>query len=140
MNDSLKMKNLISNMEVHRILQYFEDAKMMHKAEYLDEGYFYNFFITTVRRLTETKNPTFIEYIDKKRNYNTDSVNVFLWDGFDFCLFNIFIPQTEKEGDTTTLNRLIQYWDDNFEKYDARRDSIHKTPVKITKIQKKYKN
>jgi hypothetical protein len=139
MHDTLKLKNLYSNIELNRVLDYFEDAKMMNEAKYLDEEYFYNFFVTTVRRLINTKNPDFIEYIDAKRNYNRDSVdldsvgrgsvNVFIWDGFDYCLINIFIPQSKKKGNNSTHDQLERYWNDYLKVYERYRGK-----VKIEKI------
>jgi hypothetical protein len=133
MPDTLKLKSLITNIELNRVLDYFEDAKKMDESGYLDTGYFYNFFVTTVKRLVNAKHPTFIEYIDAKRGCKYDSnrnilsvENVFIWDGFDYCLINIFIPLSKKIDSEATSNLLNDYWSKYLKKYEKERGGDNK--------------
>ncbi len=97
------MNLLYNSSEVNRLFNYFENAKMLNKKELLDDEYLYNFFITTVYGLVKATGPTLEDYMKKLRGVkpNGDSefyndYNPATWDGFEYCLENIFIPQLYK--------------------------------------------
>jgi hypothetical protein len=122
-----KLKQLELNIELYRLLEYFENAKELDKIGYLNRSFFYNFFTTTVNRLLEKENdsefkennPTFIEYIDKIRGFKSDSIidSPYIWDGFDYCLVNIFITGLPK-NETELINLFKSAWDNDFSKFE----------------------
>jgi len=119
MNDSVRLNNLINNLELNRLLSYFETAKMMDKAGLLDKKYFYNFFVSTVDRLAKAQTPTFEEYMTLKRGYesNTSIKDCRIYDGFDYCVKNIFIPISKKDKDAKRTYAFKNLWED-LKKYE----------------------
>ena len=132
-----KLKILNNSIEMYAILEYFENAKELDKIGYLYRPYFYNFFVTTVKRLLEKDNdfefketkPTFTEYIEMKREKS-----VYTWDGFDYCLINIFIPGTTQEGgDAEWLQIFQNAWNNTFLKFEKDRG------IDSVQLKEKYK-
>jgi len=129
--DTMKLDGFLRSIELNRILAYFEDAKMMDRSGYLDVDYFYNFFVSTVRRFLQAKNPTFSEYIDKKRKYEEGTLgDPNTWDGFDYCLINIFIPKLKKEDNREEIDLFQNGWDNSFKKYEKLRKE---NPIEVQK-------
>ncbi|MDR1847944.1 MAG: hypothetical protein LBR17_07520 [Bacteroidales bacterium] len=119
-----KEKLLLKNEELRRLLNLFENAKMSNEAEppYLDKAYFYNFFCTTVDRLIKVQDPTFDTYLRQLREFNSKDTTCerpFIFDGFDYCLKEIFIPLSQ--NDKGRLNTLKDYYDTVITKYDIAR-------------------
>jgi len=122
-----KLEQLYQNLELRILLTNFENAKELDKVGYLNREYFYNFFSTTVTRFLKNAkdstfiktNPTFIEFIDKKRGFKSedDIDNPHIWDGFDYCLVNIFITGVPKE-ESERSKLFKEAWKENFSKYE----------------------
>jgi hypothetical protein len=131
MDKSEKLKQLNTNIELYALLEYFENAKELDKMGYLYRPYFYNFFVNSVQSLLEKDDnlkfkdnePTFTEYIDMKRKIDTDNPNPYIWDGFDYCLTNIFITGTPQEKDSTWFRVFQNAWNKKFSKFEQKRGS-----------------
>ena len=95
--ESEKLEKLIQNISIRRLFTFFEDARVLHKQELLDEDYFYNFFYNAFRRLERTSEPTVAAYLAKMRDkYRDDEV----YEGYEYCRDTIL-----KLYDTLNINQ-----------------------------------
>lgn len=109
---------LMNNNFFQQILQYFEEAKILHKKQLLDVDAFENDFVGVLYRLQNTTCPTIDEYIQHVRSLSTRINKDKIWDGYYYCLQNV-ITQNYRIPRTGKINKIYVTPDKKVRKGDV---------------------
>ncbi len=117
-----RLQYLRNNSFFQQVLQYFEEAKILHKKKLLDVDAFENDLMGVMYRLHRTQYPSIDEYIQYIRSCSSRINKSEIWDGYYYCAQNIMsqyyhLPQSGTivkmfvtEGDKVKVgDKLLSY-------------------------------
>ena len=113
-----RIHRLMNNSFLNQILQYCEEAKILHQKKLLDVDAFENDFAGTFYRLKHAEYPTITEYIDHVRKMSKRTDKEQIWDGYYYCIDNI-ISQFYQIGDSGKITRINVTEGDSVRKGDV---------------------
>lgn len=103
---------LMNNDFFQQLLQFFEEAKILHKKQLLDVDAFENDFVGVLYRLQNTKYPTIDEFIQHVRSLSNRINRDKIWDGYYYCIQHV-ITQNYVMPQHGTIRKIYVSYGDN---------------------------